>query len=158
MHTSYSLTLTLSSPLVPCGVGPHHFICSTLSTSHLHPSRPSDILSHSRLFTSDLSRSLATLSFYLNFSLPLLLLPPSSVFHALFVNLSSLILCLFSVSPAHLSPLPATFILRRLFIPISSLNHRPSVISFCFTYTLHLLLTDAQIYSLMIYALCDTVI
>ena len=63
----------------PPGMGPHHFVCSVLSASRLHPSRSPAILSHSWLFTSDLSRFLLTLSLHLNVGLLLLLLPPSSV-------------------------------------------------------------------------------
>ena len=48
-----------------------------------------------------------TFLLHLNFSLPLLLLLPSSVFHVLFINLSSLIL----LCPTHCSQLPTTFIL-----------------------------------------------
>ena len=74
-------------PEVPCRVG------SLNRFRAIHESsRSSSILSHSRLLTSTLSTSLLTLSLLLNVGLPLLLLPSTSVFHALFVNLSSLIL------------------------------------------------------------------
>ena len=91
---------------------------------------------HSWLFIPALSRSRLTQSFHHIFGLPLLL-PPSSAFHALFDSLSSLILC---TCPAHLILLPATFIFRCFFMPISSLN------SFIFLLsswvTLHILQTQ----------------
>ena len=54
---------------------------------------------HSWPFISALSRSYLTQSFQHSFGLPLLLLPPSSAFHAPFDSLASPI---FSVCPAHL--------------------------------------------------------
>ena len=91
------------------------------------------ILSNSWLFTSDLSTYLLAMSPHLNFSLlPSFLLPPSSVSHALFVNLSSHILC---TCPAHSSLLPSTFIIRCFFGPVSSLN---SPASFCLLVSLYI--------------------
>ena len=58
-------------------------------------------------------------SFHRSFGFPLLLLPPSSAFHALFDSLSSPIIY---TCPAHLILLPGTFIFRCFFMPISSLN------------------------------------
>ena len=94
------------------GWGPHHLVSSTLSMRHLL--RSSAILSHSWLFNSALLKSLLTLSLLLNLGLPLLLLPSSSVFPALFVNLSSLVLC---KCPAHcslLSVLRPSYLLQGL--------------------------------------------
>ena len=80
-------------PLSPRSLaGWGHLIAFTLLTSRRHPSRSSSILSHSRLLTSTLSTFLLTLSLRLKVGLPLLLLPSTSVYHALFVKLSSLIL------------------------------------------------------------------
>ena len=117
--------------------GTHHLVCSAPSTSRLHQSRSPTILSYSCLFTSDLSRSLLTLSVHLNFGLLLLLLPPSYALHSLFVNISTLILCM---CPAHCSVLPTMFNLRCFFVPISSLYYPIFLLSSRFI--LHILRTQ----------------
>ena len=105
-------------PLLPCG-GPSHLVASsTFIVNALHLLLSSVVVFHSWLFVPALSRSRLTLSFHHSFGLPLLLLPPSSAFHALF-SLSSPILC---TCPAHLILLPATFIFRCFFMPIFSLK------------------------------------
>ena len=73
------------------------------------------ILSHSQLFTSDLSRSLSTVppSYILSTSSPSTIL---FCFHALFITHSSLILCMCPVHCSLLSVLPTTFILRFVFL------------------------------------------
>ena len=84
----------LLPPLSHAMRGSYYLICFALSTNRLHPSRSSDVLFHSTLLTSTLSKSLLTLSLHLNCSLPVLLLPPVSVFRGLSVILSSLLICM----------------------------------------------------------------
>ena len=131
-------SISSSSPCSLAGWGPSHLVASsTFIVNVLHLPLTSAVVIHSWPFVPALSRSRLTLSFYRSFGLPLLLLPPSSAFHALFDSLSSPILC---TCPAHLIQLPATFIFRCLFMPISSLN------SFIFPLsswvTLHILRTQ----------------
>ena len=97
----------------------------------------SAVVFHSLSFVPALSRSRLTQSVHRSFGLPLLLLPPSSAFYALFDSLSSPILC---TCPAHLILLPATFIFRCFFIPISSLNSFTFLLSSWVT--LHILQTQ----------------
>ena len=81
-------------------------------------------LPHCRLFNTFLSKYLLTQFLHINFGLPLLLLPPSSVFHAPFINLSSPNFKYVSC------PGPTTFSLIHVFILITSINSlHPS--SFC---------------------------
>ena len=84
------------------------------------------------LFTPALFRSFFTLSLHLNFGRPLLL-PPSSVSHALFVTLlthSRNVSC-----PSYI--LPTTFLFRCFFIPTSLIRFAPP--SFCHLISLHIL-------------------
>ena len=109
-----------SSPCSLAGWGPSHLIASSIFIVNvLHFPLFSAVIFHSWPFVPALSRSRLTQSFHRSFGLPLLLLPPSSAFHALFDSLSSPILC---TCPVHLILLPATFIFRWFFMPISSLN------------------------------------
>ena len=93
-----------------------------------------------QLFTYTLSRYILILSFRLNFGLPLLFsttlsffLRPSPFFHALLVNISSMILCM---CPAHHNLLPTTFILVFLHSNVFSRVPRlHSIVSFHFTYS-----------------------
>ena len=107
-------------PLVPCGVG-----------------RVIDIYCHVLPFSPSFGCSSLPfeisliISLHFNFDRSLLLQPPSSVYHALFLNVSSLILC---VSPVHLSLIPTTFILMCFFlyfllfsVPIFLLSSRASL-------------------------------
>ena len=115
----YAASESCSSPAWPLGVR---------ATSRVVPIH---------LFTSACSRHLLIWSPHLNVGLSLHLLPPYSVFHALFVNLSSLILCMY---PAYRSLLPASFIIGCFFILISSRNAPFFLLSSrC---TLHILLTQ----------------
>ena len=101
------MTHLFVSHLDPCVMGPHQLICSALSIDRLHLSRSAAILSHSRLFTSVLSRSSITLSFQLYFGTPLLLLPLYYLYEP----------CL---------QLPTTFVLACFLLLTSSLNSTPS--------------------------------
>ena len=95
-------------PLLPCVVGPSHLVASsTFVVNYPHLPLSSVMVFHSWLFVPALWRSRLTQSFHRSFCLPLLLLPPSSAFHALFDRLSSPILC---TCPAHLILLPTTVI------------------------------------------------
>ena len=114
-----------SSPLVPRGMG-----ATSLSLSrHLDASSPStEIFRHSfplsDVHLCPFETFLLTPPFHLNFDLPLLLLPPSCVFHVLFVNL--VIRSLYVSCRKHSSP---HYIHLQVFLDsISSLNS-PS--SFC---------------------------
>ena len=92
---------------------------STFIVNVLHFPLSSAVVFHSWPFVPALSRSRLTQSFYRSFGLPLLLLPPSSAFHALFDSLSSPILC---ICPAHLILLPATFIFRCFLTSLANLE------------------------------------
>ena len=79
------LTIPCSSPCFLAGWGPSHLIASsTFIVNVLHFPLSSAVVFHSWLFVPALSRSRLTQSFHCSFGLPLLLLPPSSAFHALF--------------------------------------------------------------------------
>ena len=140
--------LSSSSPCSLAGWGPSHLIASSTFIVNV-PYFPlsSVVVFHSWPFVPALSRSHLTQSFHHSFGLPLLLLPPSSAFHALFDSLSSPILC---TCPAHLILLPATFIFRCFFHAnlFSQFLHLPSIFLGYFAYSsdpvvfynLHLLL------------------
>ena len=145
-------TIYNTSSSSPCGWGPSHLIASsTFVVNDLHFPLSSVMVFHSWPFVPALSRSCLTQSFYRSFGLPLLLLPPSSAFNALFDSLSSPIHC---TCPAHLILLQATFIFRCFFMPISSLN------SFIFLLsswvTLHILRTQL-IFAICIFSSCLSV-
>ena len=99
---------------------------------------------HSWPFVPALSKSRLTLSFHRIFGLPLLLLPLSSAFHALFDIMSSLILC---TCPAHLILLPTTFSFR-CFFSFQSLLSIPYIFLLYSWGTLHILRTQ------LFYAIC----
>ena len=128
------ILLSSSTPCSLAGWGPRHLVAS--STFNSLP-LSSAMVFHSWPFVPALSRSRLTQSFHHSFGLPLLLLPPSSAFQALFDSLSSLIL---GTCPARLILLLATFIFRCFLMLISSLN------SFIFLLsswvTLHILWTQ----------------
>ena len=120
MSLKIKITSSSSSPCSLAGWGPNHLVASsTFVVNSLHLPLSSAMVFHSWPFIPALSRSRLTQSFHRSFGLPLHLLPPSSAFHALFDSLDSPILC---TCPAHLILLPATFIFRCFFMPISSLN------------------------------------
>ena len=94
--------ISSSSPCSLVGWGPSHLIASsTFIVNVLHLPLSSAVVFHSWSFIP----ACFTQSFHRSFGLPLLLLPPSSAFRALFDSLSSPILC---TCPAHLILLPAT--------------------------------------------------
>ena len=131
------------------GWGPSHLIASsTFVVNVLHFPLCSAVVFHSWLFIPALSRYRLKQSFHRRFGLPLLLLPPSSAFHALFDSLSSPILC---TCPAHLILLPATFICRFFHANLfSQLLHLPSVFLGYFAYC-----SDPVVFCYLLLSLCQ---
>ena len=126
--------ISSSSPCSLAG-GPSHLIASsTFIVNVFHSPLFSAVVFHSWPFVPALSRSRLTQSFHRSFGLPLLLLPPSSAFHAPFDSLSSPILY---TCPAHLILLPATFIFRCFFHAnrFSQFLHLPYILLGYFAYS-----------------------
>ena len=118
------------------GWGPRHLAASsTFIVNALHLPLSSAMVFLSWPFVPALSRSRLTQFFHCSFGLPLLLC------HHLLLSILFLTVCpILCTCPAHLILLPATFIFRCFFMPISSLNPFIFLLSSCVT--LHILRTQ----------------